>query len=78
MAALQGSAMPVARAAEETELEALAAIAAAASLIRRRSVSSKRHRHDSGEQRPSEAWRFSGRWWAVPLPARRDRPWVSR
>lgn len=21
-------------------------------------------------------WRFSGRWWAVPLPARRDRPWM--
>jgi hypothetical protein len=21
-------------------------------------------------------WRFSGRWWAVPLPVRRDRPWM--
>ncbi len=21
------------------------------------------------------AWRFSGRWWARPLPARRARPW---
>jgi len=20
-------------------------------------------------------WRFSGRWWSVPLPVRRDRPW---
>lgn len=20
-------------------------------------------------------WRFSGRWWALPLPVRRDRPW---
>jgi hypothetical protein len=25
------------------------------------------------EQAP--AWRFSGRWWAKPVPARRDRPW---
>lgn len=21
-------------------------------------------------------WRFSGRWWAKPLPARRDRPFM--
>jgi hypothetical protein len=21
------------------------------------------------------SWRFSGRWWARPVPARRDRPW---
>ncbi len=21
------------------------------------------------------AWRFSGRWWARPIPVRRDRPW---
>jgi hypothetical protein len=20
-------------------------------------------------------WRFSGRWWTKPVPARRDRPW---
>jgi transposase len=27
------------------------------------------------EQRAREAaWRFSGRWWAKPLPQRRDRP----
>ncbi len=25
-------------------------------------------------RRPS-AWRFSGRWWSRPVPARRDRPW---
>jgi hypothetical protein len=23
---------------------------------------------------PSTAWRFSGRWWSRPVPARRDRP----
>jgi hypothetical protein len=23
------------------------------------------------------AWRFSGRWWARPLTARRERPWVA-
>ncbi len=21
------------------------------------------------------SWRFSGRWWARPVPVRRDRPW---
>lgn len=20
-------------------------------------------------------WRFAGRWWSKPVPARRDRPW---
>ena len=25
-------------------------------------------------KRPA-AWRFSGRWWSRPVPARRDRPW---
>jgi hypothetical protein len=24
--------------------------------------------------RRSSAWRFSGRWWTRPVPARRDRP----
>ena len=24
-----------------------------------------------------QAWRFSGRWWARPLPVRRRRPWVG-
>ena len=30
----------------------------------------------AADQNPlrSPAWRFSGRWWAKPLPARRDRP----
>jgi hypothetical protein len=22
-------------------------------------------------------WRFSGRWWARPIPTRRDRPWLT-
>jgi hypothetical protein len=25
-------------------------------------------------QEPSR-WRFAGRWWSKPIPARRDRPW---
>jgi hypothetical protein len=25
--------------------------------------------------RRMSAWRFSGRWWTRPVPARRDRPW---
>ncbi|MEP1126575.1 MAG: hypothetical protein ABJH68_22040 [Ilumatobacter sp.] len=24
---------------------------------------------------PSRTWRFSGRWWSVPLTARRERPY---
>jgi len=24
---------------------------------------------------PSRSWRFSGRWWSVPVPARRERPY---
>ena len=28
------------------------------------------------EDRPrAGSWRFSGRWWARPVAARRDRPW---
>ncbi len=23
----------------------------------------------------SRSWRFSGRWWSVPVPARRERPY---
>ena len=29
---------------------------------------------DDGEGVP--AWRFSGRWWAGPIPLRRQRPWA--
>ena len=28
----------------------------------------------SDEQARNTAWRFSARWWAKPLPQRRDRP----
>lgn len=24
---------------------------------------------------PPPRWRFAGRWWTKPVPARRDRPW---
>jgi hypothetical protein len=24
---------------------------------------------------PALRWRFAGRWWTKPVPARRDRPW---
>lgn len=30
---------------------------------------------DAGTPRESRAWRFSGRWWSKPLPARRNRPY---
>jgi hypothetical protein len=30
---------------------------------------------DSVEAARVAAWRFSGRWWARPVAARRERPW---
>jgi hypothetical protein len=30
---------------------------------------------DHPTNRPT-GWRFSGRWWSRPVPARRERPWV--
>ena len=32
---------------------------------------------EAGSGRPGTAWRFSGRWWAKPTAARRDRPWAA-
>ncbi len=29
---------------------------------------------DEEERRRQTTWRFSGRWWAKPVPTRRDRP----
>lgn len=26
--------------------------------------------------RRNGSWRFSGRWWSLPIPVRRDRPWT--
>jgi hypothetical protein len=30
-----------------------------------------------GGAEPAAPWRFSGRWWARPIPTRRDRPWIG-
>lgn len=30
---------------------------------------------DERPPRRRAGWRFSGRWWALPLPVRRNRPW---
>ena len=30
--------------------------------------------HTARPERTTPAWRFSGRWWASPLPLRRARP----
>lgn len=29
----------------------------------------------AGSTPPPPRWRFAGRWWTKPVPARRDRPW---
>ncbi len=29
---------------------------------------------EAADGRPAPRWRFSGRWWSKPIPARRDRP----
>jgi hypothetical protein len=52
-----------------TDEEAAAIVAAVQVLWPRQELS-------EAEVRVREAtWRFSGRWWAKPLPARRDRPY---
>jgi hypothetical protein len=51
-----------------TEEEAVAIMAATEALWPRPVVVVD----DSPRRAP--AWRFSGRWWARPLPSRRDRP----
>jgi hypothetical protein len=30
-----------------------------------------------GGNEAAAPWRFSGRWWARPIPTRRDRPWIG-
>jgi len=49
--------------------EELAAIVAAIELAWPRPVVA------AAPRRPP-AWRFSGRWWSRPVPARRERPWL--
>lgn len=50
--------------------EELAAILAAVELLWPRPVAVEQPQRDT-----TPAWRFSGRWWARPVAARRDRPW---
>jgi hypothetical protein len=52
-----------------TDEEAVAIAAATEALWPRQVVVS-----EEGAPRRSN-WRFSGRWWSVPIPVRRDRPW---
>jgi len=50
--------------------EVMAAIAAAVQLVWPQPA-------PPDEQDPAhETWRFSGRWWAMPTPMRRPRPWT--
>jgi hypothetical protein len=51
-----------------TEQEAVAIVAAMEALWPRPVIAAEEAR------RRESTWRFSGRWWAKPLPARRDRP----
>jgi hypothetical protein len=30
---------------------------------------------EAGDEADAPRWRFSGRWWSRPIPARRERPW---
>jgi hypothetical protein len=53
--------------------EELAAIIAAVELTWPRAVTVV-----DADQEPTNPWRFSGRWWARPVTARRSRPWVDR
>ena len=51
--------------------EELAAIVTAVEMVWPRTVIVER------PDEPSDAWRFSGRWWARPILARRERPWCA-
>ena len=51
--------------------EELAAIVTAVEMVWPRTVIVER------PEEPSDAWRFSGRWWARPILARRERPWCA-
>ncbi len=53
-----------------TEEEAVAIVAAMEALWPRPVIAAEEVR------RRESTWRFSGRWWAKPLPARRDRPFL--
>jgi hypothetical protein len=50
-----------------TDEEAAAAVAAIMALWPRQTAPAARRSEP-------ERWRFSGRWWAKPIPSRRDRP----
>jgi hypothetical protein len=52
-----------------TEEEAAAIVAALEALWPRPAVAVPE------PTRQPSAWRFSGRWWALPLPLRRERPY---
>lgn len=56
---------------EPTDEEAVAIMAAAEALWPRPVVMA-----EELASRRSNAWRFSGRWWSLPIPVRRDRPWT--
>jgi hypothetical protein len=49
--------------------EQLAAILAAVEMAWPRPVVA------GGDEADPPRWRFSGRWWSRPIPARRERPW---
>ncbi len=51
------------------DAETLAAIVAAIEVAWPRPTA-----QEAADERPAPRWRFSGRWWSKPIPARRDRP----
>lgn len=60
---------PGRRTPSEPDPAELAAIVAAVELVWPRAVVV------TGADAGPSRWRFSGRWWARPVPARRERPW---
>jgi hypothetical protein len=58
---------------EEPSADELAAIVAAVEIAWPRPVVVAPSADDPG----GSPWRFSGRWWARPVTARRDRPWPA-
>jgi hypothetical protein len=69
---------PVADGALVPPPEVAAAIAAAAEALVAEMATAPAQGYAARRGGPEYVWRFSGRWWSLPVPMRRDRPWKER
>lgn len=69
---------PVADGALVPPPEVAAAIAAAVEVVAAEVANAPRVEVLDRRHGPEYVWRFSRRWWSLPVPMRRDRPWQER